>query len=399
MPAPLSPDELARYGRQLLLPPVGVDGQRRLKAARVLVVGAGGLGSPAALYLAAAGVGALGLVDHDRVDASNLHRQVLYGTADVGRPKLDAAARRLRDLNPHVAVEPHPARLTAANARALVAGHDVVVDGTDNFAARYAVNDACAALGVPNVYGSVHRFEGQVSVFAVPGGPCYRCLYPAPPPEGTVPSCAEGGVLGVLPGLVGMLQATETLKLLLGLGEPLVGRLLVVDALAARFLPVAVARDPACPACGDAARAVGGAPTAPSGRAAAGPTPGAPAPGATGHAPDGADDAITPVELATALAGAEPPLVIDVREPGEWASGHIRGARHVPLAALAAAAPALDPGHPVVTVCAAGVRSAAAADQLRALGRARVRSLAGGIAAWRAAGGPIEAPPPAPPPV
>jgi adenylyltransferase/sulfurtransferase len=253
--APLAPDEVDRYARQMLLPPVGAEGQRRLKGARVLVVGAGGLGSPVALYLAAAGVGTLGLVDDDRVDASNLHRQVLYGTADVGRPKLDAAARRLRDLNPHVRVEPHRARLTAANAAALVAGHDLVVDGTDNFAARYAVNDACVAAGVPNVYGSVHRFEGQVSVFAAPGGPCYRCLFPAPPPEGSVASCAEGGVLGVLPGLVGMLQAAEALKLLLGAGEPLVGRLLVVDALAMRFLPVAVARDPGCAACGAGARA------------------------------------------------------------------------------------------------------------------------------------------------
>jgi molybdopterin/thiamine biosynthesis adenylyltransferase len=232
-PAPLSADEFARYGRQLLLPPVGVEGQMRLQRARVLVVGAGGLGSPVALYLAAAGVGTLGLVDDDAVDVTNLHRQVLYGTRDVGRPKLDAATARLRDLNPHVAVEASPVRLTTANALALVAGHDLVVDGTDNFAARYAVNDACVAAGVPNVYGSVHRFEGQVSVFAAPGGlrggppdrgPCYRCLYPAPPPDGSVPSCAEGGVFGVLPGLVGMLQATEALKLLLGIGEPLVGR-------------------------------------------------------------------------------------------------------------------------------------------------------------------------------
>jgi adenylyltransferase/sulfurtransferase len=391
VPAPLSPDELARYARQLLLPPVGVEGQQRLKAARVLVVGAGGLGSPVALYLAAAGVGTLGLVDHDRVDASNLHRQVLYGAADVGRPKLDAAVRRLRDLNPHVALEPHPTRLAAANARALVAGHDVVVDGTDNFAARYAVNDACAALGVPNVYGSVHRFEGQVSVFAAPGGPCYRCLHPAPPPEGTVPSCAEGGVLGALPGLVGMLQATEALKLLLGAGEPLVGRLLVVDALAARFLSVAVARDLACPTCGDAARAA-----APPRRA--GP--------ATTHSrsdappdvqPGTLADVVTPIELAVALAGAEPPVVLDVREPHEWAAGRIPGARHVPLAVVATAAPALDLGRPVVTVCAAGVRSAAAAAQLRALGAARVRSLAGGLVAWQAAGGPVEAPPPAAP--
>jgi adenylyltransferase/sulfurtransferase len=244
---PLAPDEYARYARQLVLPGVGEAGQRRLRRARVLVVGAGGLGSSAALHLAAAGVGTLGLVDDDRVDASNLHRQLLYGAASLGRPKLDAAAERLGDLNAHVRVVAHPTRLTAANARALAADYELVVDGTDNFAARYAVNDACVALGVPNVYGSVHRFEGQVSVFAAPGGPCYRCLHPAPPPDGMVPDCATGGVLGVLPGLVGTLQATEALKHLLGVGEPLVGRLLVVDALSMRFLRVAVAPRPGLP--------------------------------------------------------------------------------------------------------------------------------------------------------
>ena len=372
--ATLTPDELARYSRQLLLPLVGEAGQLRLKAARVLVVGAGGLGSPVALYLAAAGVGTLGLVDDDRVDASNLHRQLLYGTADLGRPKLDAAAARLRDLNPHVAVELHPARLTAANARSLVAGHDLVVDGTDNFATRYAVNDACVALRVPNVYGSVHRFEGRVSVFAAPGGPCYRCLYPAPPPDGLVPSCAEAGVLGVLPGLVGTLQAAEALKLLLGAGEPLVGRLLVVDALTMRLLPVTVARDPACPACGDAAHAAG-FPALAEGAACA---------------LDAGDSEVTQLsadELAAASAGPCPPLVIDVREPHEWAAGHLAGARHLPLGALDAGAATLDLAGPLVTVCASGVRSARAARRLRTLGARDVRSLAGGLAAWRAAGG------------
>ncbi len=372
---PLSADEHARYARQLILPGVGEAGQQRLRRARVLVVGAGGLGSSVALHLAAAGVGTLDVVDDDRVDVSNLHRQLLYGTAALGTPKVDAAAARLGDLNPHVRVARHRTRLTHANARALVADHDLVVDGTDNFAARYAVNDACVALGVPNVYGSVHRFEGQVAVFAAPGGPCYRCLHPVAPPAGLVPDCAEGGVLGVLPGLVGTLQATEALKLLLGVGEPLVGRLLVVDALAMRFLRVAVARDPACPACGDAARALDR--PAPPAAAEPSPTP----------AGDGAAAEITAAELTAALDGPTPPVVLDVREPHEWAAGHLAAARHAPAATLDAAAAGLDPARPVVTVCAAGARSLAAAGRLRALGFGDVRSLAGGVAAWRAAGG------------
>jgi adenylyltransferase/sulfurtransferase len=384
-PAPLTPpltaDEHARYARQLILPGVGDAGQQRLRRARVLVVGAGGLGSSVALHLAAAGVGTVGLVDDDRVDASNLHRQLLYGTGDLGRPKLDAAAARLGDLNPHVCVERHQTRLTAANARALAAGYDLVVDGTDNFAARYAVNDACVALGVPNVYGSVHRFEGQVAVFAAPGGPCYRCLHPAPPPDGLVPDCAAGGVLGVLPGLVGTLQAAEALKLLLGVGEPLAGRLLVVDALTMRFLRVAVARDPACPVCGDAARTAGGAP---------------PPAAAPSHAPSDAPadlpGEITAAALAAALDGPAPPVVLDVREPHEWNAGHLAAARPAPAATLDAAAAGLDPARPVVTVCAAGVRSAAAARRLRALGFADVRSLAGGVAAWQVMGGALVGP-------
>src|SRR5687768_3724607 len=246
----LSGDELLRYGRHLVLPSVGPDGQRRLKAARVLLVGAGGLGSPVALYLAAAGVGTLGLVDFDVVDLSNLQRQVLHGTSDVGRSKLDSARDRIHDVNPHVAVDTYEIRLTSANALDILRDSDVVVDGTDNFATRYLTNDACVLLGKPNVYGSIFRFEGQASVFATETGPCYRCLYPDPPPAGLVPSCAEGGVLGVLPGIVGTIQATEALKLLLGIGEPLVGRLLLIDALGAQFRTVGLARDPGCPACG-----------------------------------------------------------------------------------------------------------------------------------------------------
>jgi len=250
-PQALGGDEMLRYARHLVIPEVGVEGQKRLKAGRVLVVGAGGLGSPVGLYLAAAGVGTLGFVDHDAVDESNLQRQVLHGTPDVGRPKVASAADRVRALNPHVVVRPYETRLTAANALALVGEHDVVVDGSDNFATRYVVNDACVLAGRPLVHGAVHRFEGQASVFAVKGGPCYRCLHADPPAPGTVANCAEAGVLGVLPGLVGLVQATEALKLLLGVGDPLVGRILLVDGLAMRFHEVHVPRDPRCPACGD----------------------------------------------------------------------------------------------------------------------------------------------------
>src|SRR5919198_486784 len=242
--------ELVRYSRHLILPDVGVQGQEKLKAARVLLIGAGGLGSPAALYLAAAGVGTLGLVDFDNVDVTNLQRQILHGTKDVGRPKLVSARERIADINPHVRLETYETALTSKNALDILSGYDVVVDGTDNFATRYLVNDACVLLGKPNVYGSIFRFEGQASVFALRDGPCYRCLFPEPPPPGLVPSCAEGGVLGVLPGLVGTIQATEAVKLIVGTGEPLVGRLLLVDALHMQFRTVKVRRHPKCPACG-----------------------------------------------------------------------------------------------------------------------------------------------------
>ena len=249
---PLSKGEIARYSRHLLLPEVTAAGQARLKAGRVVVVGAGGLGSPAALYLAAAGVGRIGIADFDAVDVSNLQRQVLYDSRDVGRPKAETARARLVALNPHVEVVVHGERLTKDNARSVLAGYDVVLDGTDNFATRYLTNDACYLLDVPNVYGSIYRFEGQVSVFRRGHGPCYRCLYPSPPEPGLVPSCAEGGVLGVLPGVVGSLQATEALKLLLGIGRSLAGRLVLYDALALSFREIALSRDPACPLCGDA---------------------------------------------------------------------------------------------------------------------------------------------------
>src|SRR5262245_42481714 len=246
----LAPDEILRYSRHLILPDVGVEGQRRLKAARVLVVGVGGLGSPLALYLAAAGVGTLGLVDFDAVDLTNLQRQILHGTGDVGRPKLASARERIADTNPHVQLESYETRLTSANALEILRGYDLVVDGTDNFATRYLVNDACVLLGIPNVYGSIFRFEGQASVFATAEGPCYRCLYREPPPPGLVPSCAEGGVLGVLPGLIGVIQANEAIKLILGIGEPLIGRFLIYDALKMRFRELKLRKDPECPVCG-----------------------------------------------------------------------------------------------------------------------------------------------------
>src|SRR6476660_1693608 len=249
-PPVLSNEEVLRYSRHLIMPEVGMEGQQKLKAARVLCIGTGGLGSPLALYLAAAGVGTLGLVDFDVVDVTNLQRQVLHGTKDVGRPKLDSAKERIRDINPHVHVEGYPVKLTSANALEIARDYDVIVDGTDNFQTRYLTNDLCVLLGKPNVYGSIFRFEGQASVFATEEGPCYRCLYPEPPPPGLVPSCAEGGVLGILPGLVGVIQATEVIKLILGVGEPLIGRLLLIDALGMKFRELKLRKDPECPVCG-----------------------------------------------------------------------------------------------------------------------------------------------------
>jgi molybdopterin/thiamine biosynthesis adenylyltransferase/rhodanese-related sulfurtransferase len=366
----LSRDELLRYSRHLILPDVALEGQKRIKAARVLLVGAGGLGSPAALYLAAAGVGTLGLVDFDVVDVTNLQRQVLHGTRDVGRSKLDSARERIADLNPHVNVETYETRLTSANALEILGAYDVVVDGTDNFATRYLTNDACVLLGKPNVYGSIFRFEGQASVFATPDGPCYRCLFPDPPPPGAVPSCAEGGVLGVLPGLLGTIQATEALKLILGAGESLVGRLLLVDAMNMRFHTVRVPRDPECPACGtrtiteliDYDEYCG--------------TPG----GIDLH--DSADVAeLTPRALAQLLAEKRDIALIDVREPYEWDIGRIPGARLVPLGALPEAMASIDSTREVIVYCRSGKRGTDAARLLGAAGF-RVSNLAGGILRW-----------------
>jgi adenylyltransferase/sulfurtransferase len=366
-----SPEEFRRYDRHLLLPGVGADGQRRLKQARVLIVGAGGLGSPTALYLAAAGVGTLGLVDNDAVDESNLQRQLLHGTRDVGRPKLESARDRLHDVNPHVAVHTHAAWLTSANALEILRDYDVVLDGTDNFATRYLVNDACVLLGKPNVHGSVFQFEGQASVFATNDGPCYRCLYPEPPPPGMVPNCAEGGVLGVLPGLVGTIQAVETLKLLLGIGETLAGRLLMIDALTMQFRTVRLERDAQCAACGtrtiteliDYDQFCG-----------------TPALGAA-HV-DAPVREITPAELAARLDAREPLDIVDVREPHETAIAVIAGARLMPLATVKDAMHTLDASREIVVVCQSGKRSADAARQLSAAGFTNVQSLAGGMRRW-----------------
>jgi sulfur-carrier protein adenylyltransferase/sulfurtransferase len=368
----LSNEEILRYSRHLIIPDVGLSGQRRLKAGRVLLVGAGGLGSPLGLYLAAAGVGHLGIVDFDVVDFTNLQRQVLHGTKDVGRPKLTSARDRLADVNPNVEVETYETRLTSQNALEIVREYDLVVDGTDNFPTRYLVNDACVLLGKPNVYGSIFRFEGQASVFATADGPCYRCLFREPPPPGVVPSCAEGGVLGVLPGLIGVIQATEAIKLLLGAGETLAGRLLLVNALRMQFRTVRLRRDPACPACGtrELRELIDYEEFCGVRRAAAEEL-------AAGAIPE-----LTPTELAGKLARGEELDLVDVREPHEWEIARIPGARLEPLGALAGALHSLDSARDIVVYCKGGTRSAAAVRQLQAAGFRRVWNLAGGITRW-----------------
>jgi molybdopterin/thiamine biosynthesis adenylyltransferase/rhodanese-related sulfurtransferase len=375
LPDLLSPAELQRYHRHLILPTVGEEGQRRLKGARVLLVGAGGLGSPAALYLAAAGVGHLGIVDADDVELSNLQRQVLHGTRDVGRAKVTSARERLRDLNPHVSVVTYHTRLTSANALELLRDYDVVVDGSDNFPTRYLISDACVLLGIPNVYGSVTRFEGQASVFSVEGGPCYRCLFPEPPPPGLVPDCAEGGVFGVLPGMIGVIQATDTIKLLARIGEPLVGRLLLVDALRMEFRTIGLERNPSCPACGTRELTSLTDYDAFCGMPAVETTP-------TLELEDEWSDEITPLRLSARLQNGTPPAVVDVREPYEWAIGRIPGARLVPLNSLPQAVSSLNRDAELVVYCHHGVRSAAAVTWLRDQGFSRVRNLVGGIDRW-----------------
>jgi len=360
---PLGRDEYRRYGRHIALAEIGEAGQRRLKASSVLVVGAGGLGSPAALYLAAAGVGRITLCDFDVVDASNLQRQVLFGTADLGRPKSEAGAERLRALNPHVEVAAIPERVSTGNAQALVGAHDVVVDGSDNFGTRYLLSDACVLSGRPYVYGSIHRFEGQASVFHAPRGPCYRCLFPEPPPEGLVPNCAQAGVLGALAGLVGSIQAAEAVKLVLGAGTPLLGRLLLIDLLAGSFREVRLRRDPACPACGER-------PTITRAEELAGP----------GCA---AIPSIGAKELAGLVGTADAPVLVDVREAWEFGAGSLPGAVNVALGDVSVEAARLPRDRDVVVFCSVGPRGDRAAELLREAGIDRVRNLRGGLAAWR----------------
>lgn len=367
----LSPDEILRYSRHLIIPDVALGGQRRLKGSRVLLVGAGGLGSPVALYLAAAGVGTLGLVDFDVVDLTNLQRQIVHGTKDVGRSKIASAEERIADVNPHVHVEPYETRLTSQNALEILRDYDVVVDGTDNFPTRYLTNDACVLLGKPNVYGSIFRFEGQASVFATAEGPCYRCLFREPPPPGLVPSCAEGGVLGVLPGIIGTIQATETIKLLLGIGEPLIGRLLLFDALRMQVRTMQLRKDPACSACGTReVRELIDYEDFCGIRQAAVAEAGSVVP------------EIVPRELAERLRAGDDLLLIDVREPHEWEIARISGAQLVPLGTLPAALSQLDPSRDIVVHCKVGSRSAKAVRQLQAAGFTRVWSLTGGIQRW-----------------
>ena len=366
----LSKDEILRYSRHLIMPEVGMEGQQKLKAASVLCIGTGGLGSPLALYLAAAGVGTLGLVDFDVVDFTNLQRQIIHSTADVGRSKLDSATDKIEAMNPFVEVRRFDTRLSSDNAMRIFRDFDIIVDGTDNFPTRYLVNDACVLSGKPNVYGSIFRFEGQASVFGMKEGPCYRCLYPEPPPPGLVPSCAEGGVLGILPGLVGLIQATETIKLILGAGDPLIGRLLLVDALGMRFRELKLRKNPECPVCGpnrtiteliDYQEFCG--------------IRGEEAP-VTAGIPE-----IQPEELKRRLDAGEDIFVLDVREPHEYQICNLNG-HLIPLGDLPKRMNELDSSREIVAHCRSGVRSGKAVDFLRQAGFRKVKNLAGGILAW-----------------
>jgi adenylyltransferase/sulfurtransferase len=373
----LSNEEIKRYSRHLIMPEVGVDGQRRLKAGSVLCIGAGGLGSPAAMYLAAAGVGRIGVVDFDVVDYSNLQRQIIHGTASVGRSKLASARDRLVDINPHIQVDTYETALSSENALELFKPYDVILDGTDNFPTRYLTNDACVLLGKPNAYGSIFRFEGQASVFATKDGPCYRCLYPEPPPPGLVPSCAEGGVLGVLPGVIGVIQATEAIKLIAGIGEPLVGRFLIYDALRMRFRELKLRKDPDCPVCGknptvtkliDYEEFCGLRPAAHEEASAV---------AAPGNATE-----ITAVDLKQRLDRGDKLRIVDVREPNEFQINRIPGAELIPLGEIPRRYAELDPAEELVVLCKMGGRSAKAADYLRTVGFTRVLNLKGGILDW-----------------
>ncbi len=372
-PAALTNDEVGRYSRHLIMSEVGMEGQLKLKAARVLCIGAGGLGSPVALYLTAAGVGTLGIVDFDTVDHSNLQRQIIHGTPDVGRSKLESAKARLNALNPEVEIVTYEMALSSQNALGLFADYDMVVDGTDNFPTRYLVNDACVLTGKPNVYGSISRFEGQATVFAAEDGPCYRCMFPEPPPPGLVPSCAEGGVLGILPGVVGTLQATEAIKLILGVGESLVGRFLLFDALKMRFRELKVRPDPDCPVCGEHPTV-----TAPIDYDQfCGITPAAPAPTPTPGSTD-----VTVEELKTRLDRQDPFLLLDVREQREFEICRIPGSVLIPLGELPGRLSELAGHADLVVHCKSGVRSGKAVALLRDQGYPQARNLQGGILAW-----------------
>ncbi len=369
--AELSRDEVFRYSRHLIIPDVAMDGQKRLKNARVLLIGAGGLGSPNAMYLAAAGVGRIGMVDFDDVDASNLQRQVIHGTSDIGRPKLDSARDKIIEINPYVEVTLHQTRLSSDNAREIIRGYDLVVDGSDNFPTRYLVNDACVLEGKPYVWGSIYRFDGQASVFWAEHGPCYRCLYPEPPPPGMVPSCAEGGVLGVLCATVGSVQANEAVKLITGIGDPLVGRLLIYDALELSFKDIRVRKDPECPVCGKNPTVTElidyeefcGVVSDEAQAAAAGST-------------------LTPAELKELLDGGDRIALVDVREPAEWQINRIPDATLIPLGELPSRLAELPQTEPVIVYCKTGSRSAEALALLKQSGFSTAKHLGGGIAAY-----------------
>jgi adenylyltransferase/sulfurtransferase len=375
----LNKDEILRYSRHLILPEVGMEGQLKLKNAKVLMVGAGGLGAPLGLYLAASGVGRVGIVDFDVVDYTNLQRQVIHGTKDVGRKKLDSAADSMLDINPYMTVDKFDTAITSENALDIIKDYDMVVDGTDNFPTRYLINDACVLLKKPNVYGSIFRFEGQATIFAYPGGPCYRCLYPEPPPPGLVPSCAEGGVLGILPGTIGLIQATEAVKLILGVGESLVGRLLLYDALAMRFRELKLRRNVDCPVCGDH----------PSihelidyHQFCGVPNPAEVAPVTEQQAGFMSDTEIDAVALKARLDRGDKFQFIDVREPNEYQIASIPGAKLIPLGDVPKRVGELDPNTEVIVHCKMGGRSAKAADFLRQSGFKNVKNMLGGITAW-----------------
>ena len=369
----LSKDEILRYSRHLIVPEVGMEGQLKLKAAKVLLVGTGGLGAPLGLYLAATGIGRIGLVDFDVVDFTNLQRQVIHFTKDVGRPKIESAAEKMQAINPNVEIVKHEVALTSDNAMEILKDYDLVVDGTDNFPTRYLVNDACVLLGKPNVYGSIFRFEGQATVFAYPGGPCYRCLYPEPPPPGLVPSCAEGGVLGILPGTIGLIQATEAVKLILGIGESLVGRLLLYDALGMHFRELKLRKNPECPICGDHRTITKlidyqqfcGVPQQPAKQEA-----------------EVNEGEIEVTEVKAKLDRGDAFVLIDVREPHEYQICNIPAARLIPLGEVGKRLGELDPEADIVIHCKSGMRSARACGILKAAGFKHVRNMKGGILAW-----------------